>query len=130
MILSFKRTDFFTSPRGEMCITSHNPLWRGVVYRRKMSAASVWSMKDRDRNQVILIKKEWYYQNIISELTRSLFGLFHSSTTNSSVIRLQTTHRSVQSVLVCKNTNRILVKLVLLMILLVFVVTYILTFCI
>ena len=28
-----------------LCITSHNPLWRGMVYRRIMTAAFLWSLQ-------------------------------------------------------------------------------------
>ena len=33
--------------KGEICtyITSHNPLWRSFVYRRKMTAAFLWSLQ-------------------------------------------------------------------------------------
>ena len=31
--------------KGEMCITSHSPVWRSMVYRRIMTAAFLWSLQ-------------------------------------------------------------------------------------
>ena len=31
----------------KMCITSHNPLWRSMVYRKIMTAAFLWSFYNR-----------------------------------------------------------------------------------
>ena len=45
-MLIFKRTDFFHSvPKGEMHVTSHNPLLGSVVYRRTMIAAFLYSLQ-------------------------------------------------------------------------------------
>ena len=38
-------TLFLIMSKGEVCITSHNPLWRSMVYRRIMTAASLWSLQ-------------------------------------------------------------------------------------
>ena len=58
--MNFKCTDFFTC-QTEMWITSHNPLWRSLVYRRIMIAVFLWSSQKPLKNFLLWITSDNYW---------------------------------------------------------------------